>query len=73
LQSKPGPREIWWPAVELTSRNELLAFIRRHRLAVVVTVAENGAPQAAVVGIDSALRFGKGIAAHEGLLKTRRR
>jgi len=32
------------------TRAELLAFLRRHRLAVVSTVRD-GAPQAAVVGI----------------------
>ncbi len=32
------------------TRAELVAFLRRHRLAVEATVAANGAPQAAVVG-----------------------
>src|SRR5262252_9352495 len=33
------------------TRAELLAFLRRHKLAVVSTVAAGGAPQAAVVGV----------------------
>src|SRR5258706_15096975 len=33
------------------NRSELYAFIRRHRYAVQASVAEGGAPQAAVVGI----------------------
>ena len=33
------------------SRAELLAFMRRHRVAVQTSVARNGAPQAALVGI----------------------
>jgi pyridoxine/pyridoxamine 5'-phosphate oxidase len=33
------------------TRDELLAFLRRHRLAVVATVSASGGPQAAVVGI----------------------
>jgi len=32
-------------------RDELLAFLRRHRLAVEASVSPTGAPQAAVVGI----------------------
>ena len=34
----------------LTTRAELIAFLRRHRLAVQASVAPDGAPQAAVVG-----------------------
>ena len=33
------------------ARKELIDFVRRHRWGVVSTVAESGAPQAAVVGI----------------------
>jgi hypothetical protein len=33
------------------TRAELLSFLRRHRLAVEATVAKDGTPQAAVVGI----------------------
>jgi hypothetical protein len=33
------------------TRAELLAFLRRHRLAVQATIAPNGAPQAAVIGV----------------------
>ena len=33
------------------SRAELIAFIRRHRLAVVASATSSGAPQAAVVGM----------------------
>jgi hypothetical protein len=33
------------------TRSELLAFLRRHRIAVEASVAKDGAPQAAVVGI----------------------
>jgi PPOX class probable F420-dependent enzyme len=33
------------------TRAELVAFVRRHRLAVVSTVSPEGAPQAAVVGL----------------------
>jgi len=33
------------------TRPELIAFIRRHRLAVVASTAPAGAPQAAVVGM----------------------
>ncbi len=33
------------------SRAELLAFLRRHRVAVQASVSRNGVPQAAVVGI----------------------
>jgi PPOX class probable F420-dependent enzyme len=32
------------------TRAELLAFLRRHRLAVIATVAPDGAPEAALVG-----------------------
>jgi general stress protein 26 len=35
------------------SKIELLAYVRLHRLAVIATVAEDGAPQAALVGIAS--------------------
>jgi len=34
----------------MLTRDELLAFLRRHRFAVEATVAHDGAPQAAVVG-----------------------
>jgi pyridoxine/pyridoxamine 5'-phosphate oxidase len=33
------------------NRAELLAFVRRHRYAVQATTADDGAPQAAVIGI----------------------
>jgi PPOX class probable F420-dependent enzyme len=33
------------------TRTEILAFLRRHRLAVVTTVSPAGSPQAAVIGI----------------------
>jgi len=33
------------------TRAELLSFLRRHRIAVEATVAKDGAPQAAVIGI----------------------
>jgi PPOX class probable F420-dependent enzyme len=39
--------------VEALSKVELLAYVRLHKLAVIATVAEDGAPQSALVGIGS--------------------
>jgi general stress protein 26 len=39
--------------VETFSKVELLAYVKRHELAVIATTAEDGSPQSALVGIGS--------------------
>ncbi len=39
--------------MEAFSNIELLAYVRLHKLAVIATIAEDGAPQSALVGIGS--------------------